>query len=663
MDAYHHQYDANVVWAGAMLGLRVTVRDSLTQSSGFHQRGVKSCYKGLNHMKIRVFLAAVAIAALAFVRLPASTALMPIDEVKPGMVGIGRTVFEGTDLKEFKVQILGVLKNVAAPQRNLILARLEGGPLAETGVIAGMSGSPVYIDGRLVGAVSYSIGAFPKEPIAGITPIGEMIEATNLTSTRRAAPQARLDLPITLESLTNALRSTYERIAIFADRPADVQSIGLPASTGAEMGALLRPIATPLVMSGIDRTTTDLVSSMFRDAGFTPVLSGGSGADEPTNHAPLRPGDPVGVSLLGGDGEMGASGTITHIDGDKVYAFGHPFFNFGPTAYPMTRAHVYLSLPSLMSSFKIATLGDVVGTVRQDRATAIAGTLGKGPDVIPITLTLESDRSPKRTFHYTAVNDQLFTPLLTYVALFNTLGSYERQFGPVTFTLRGTASFDRHENLTFEDIFTGDTTIPSASAYVAGPITMLLANDIEPLTVKSVDVTVTASEESRSATIERVWLDEVRPRAGRTVPLKVLTRSYRGKETISTIPIEIPANASGQLTVMVTDGKQLNQIEQRELRRSVQPQSVSQMIKTLNETRRNNRIYVRLLAGTPGAVVNGEAMTSLPPSVLSVLEGDRSGGSFTPIRSAALGEWDLAMDSAISGTRALTIDLDSHPGR
>jgi SpoIVB peptidase S55 len=614
-------------------------------------------------MKIRVFLAVVAIAALGFVRLPASTTLMPIDEVKPGMVGVGRTVFEGVELKEFKVEILGVLKNVAAPQRNLILARLEGGPLAETGVIAGMSGSPVYIDGRLVGAVSYSIGAFPKEPIAGITPIGEMIEATEENAPRRPAAQARLDLPITPEDFTGALRATYERIAMFADRPTDIKAIGLPASTGAEMGALLRPIATPLVMSGMDRTTSDLVSSMFRGAGFTPVLSGAAGADEPKSTAPLRPGDPVGVSLLGGDAEMGASGTITHIDGDKLYAFGHPFFNFGPTAYPMTRAHVYTSLPSLMSSFKIATLGDVIGTVKQDRPTAIAGTLGKGPDVIPITLTLESDRSPKRTFHYTAVNDQLFTPLLTYVAIFNTLGNYERQFGPVTFTVKGTASFDRHQDLTFEDIFTGDTTIPSASAYVAGPITMLLANDIEPITMKRVDVTVTATEESRSATIERVWLDEVHPRAGRTVPLKVLTRTYRGKEAISTIPIEIPANAAGQLTVMVTDGKQLNQIEQRELRRSVQPQSVSQMIKALNETRRNNRIYVRLLTGTPGAVVNGEAMTSLPPSVLSVLEGDRSGGSFTPIRSAALGEWELAMDSAISGTRALTIDLDSHPGR
>src|SRR5947207_11216108 len=152
---------------------------------------------------------------------------------------------------------------------------------------------------------------------------------------------------------------------------------------------------------------------------------------------------------------------------------------------------------------------------------------------------------------------------------------------------------------------------------------MLLANDLEPVTLKSVDLSITTSEESRATTIERVWLDEVRPRAGKTVALKVLTRSYRGAEKISTIPIEIPANASGQLTVMVTDGRQLNQIEQRELRRSVQPASVGQMIKILNETHRNNRVYVRLLTGTPGAVVNGEALTSLPPSVLAVLEGDR----------------------------------------
>jgi hypothetical protein len=611
-------------------------------------------------MKIRVFLATVALAILGWAGLPASTRLMPVDEIKPGMVGVGRTIFEGAEMQDFKVHILGVLKNVQAPQRNLILARLEGGPLAQTGVIAGMSGSPVYIDGRLVGAVSYSIGSFPKEPIAGITPIEEMIAATAETGTRRAARvQPRLDLPVTPDGLAAAVRATYARIASFADRPADVQVFGMPAAAGSQIGALLRPIATPLVMSGMGSGTSDLVSSMFRDAGFTAVLGGGSGGDVAPSNEPLRPGDPVGVSLLGGDGEMGATGTVTHVDGNRVYAFGHPFFNFGTTAFPMTRATVYASLPSLMSSFKIATMGEVIGTLQQDRATAIAGTLGKGPATIPISVTLESDRAPKRTFHYTAANDELFTPLLTYVALFNTLGSYERQFGDMTFTVKGKASFDKHADLTYDDIFTGDGTIPAASAYVAGPITMLLGNDLENITVKGVDITVTSSEDSRSATIERVWLDDVRPRAGRTVPLKVLTRNYRGSEKISTIPIDIPANASGQLTVMVTDGKQLNQIEQRELRRSIQPQSVEQMIKVLNQSHRNNRLYVRLLTGTPGAVVNGEALTSLPPSVLAVLEGDRSGGNFTPIRSAALGEWELPMDSAVVGTRVLSIDLDS----
>ena len=610
-------------------------------------------------MKIRVLLAAAAIAAGLTTRLPASTALMPIDEVRPGMEGVGRTIFQGTDLQEFKVHILGVLKNVQAPQRNLILAKLERGPLAETGVIAGMSGSPVYIDGRLVGAVSYSIGSFAKEPIAGITPIGEMIEATATSSSRRATAQAaaRIPLPITAEGLASAVRSTYARVAAFADRPADVQSVGIPVAAGAQLGALLRPIATPLLLSGFDARTADLVSSMFGGAGFAPMLGGAANAPDTDTPGPLRPGDPVGVQLLSGDGEMGATGTVTHIDGNRVYAFGHPFFNIGPAAFPMTRAHVFTTLPSLQSSFKIATMGGVIGSVQQDRATAIAGTLGPAPKLIPIHVTLTSDRGSERTFNFNVVDDQLFTPLLAYVSLFNTLGSYERQFGAETFSVKGTAEFAQHANLEFDDIFTGEGPIAGASAYVAGPLTMLLGNDLERLDLTSLDLKIAAYEDARRATIERIWIDEVRPRAGQTVPLKVLTRNYRGAETISTIPIDIPSNATGQLTVLVTDGKQLNQLEAHELRRELEPQSVSQMIRVLNETHRNNRIYVRLMTGSPGAGINGEAMTSLPPSVLAVLDGDRSSGDFTPIRSAAIGEWELPMSSAVSGTRALTIDV------
>ena len=162
----------------------------------------------------------------------------------------------------------------------------------------------------------------------------------------------------------------------------------------------------------------------------------------------------------------------------------------------------------------------------------------------------------------------------------------------------------------------------------------------------------------RTSTIERVWIDDTRPRAGRTVPLKILTRSYRGEEKISTVPLAIPSNASCAMSIMVSDGRQLNALEQRELRRSVQVQSVEQMIRLLNTTRRNNRIYVRLLTGAPGAVVNGEAMAALPPSVLSVLEADRNGGSFSPIRNATVGEYEIPMAMAVAGVRMLTIDVE-----
>ncbi len=281
-------------------------------------------------------------------------------------------------------------------------------------------------------------------------------------------------------------------------------------------------------------------------------------------------------------------------------------------------------------------------------------------------VTLErtgSADASRRTFNYQLVNDQLFTPLLTYVALFNTLGAYERQFGAATFSVKSRAHVKGHGDLAVEDVFTGDSPMLGASTAVAGPFTMLLGNDLEPVTLDGLDITVDhdgdAAQRHDRARLARRGAG---PRAGRTVPLKVLTRSYRGEEKISTVPIEIPANASGELSVLVTDGRQLNPMEQRELRRSLQPQSVAQMIRVLNETRRNNRIYVRLLTGTPGAVVNGEALTALPPSVLSVLESDRNGGSFTPIRSAALGEWELPMDSAITGSRVLTIDVDGAVG-
>jgi hypothetical protein len=431
---------------------------------------------------------------------------------------------------------------------------------------------------------------------------------------------------------------------------------GVAGLSGSEVGALLRPIATPLVMSGFGPEMSDLLGSAFRNEGFIPT--GGSAAgfhngDMPFD-GPLKPGDAIGVELIDGDLMLGATGTVTHIDGDRVYAFGHPMYNVGPVEYPMTRAYVYTVLPSLFSSMKLSSTGDVIGTFTQDRATAIAGRLGPGPRLIPLTMTLESDHGAKRVFHFGLANDQLFTPLMVNAGIANTLFSYERQLGASTFAIRGTAKVKNHEPVTFENLFSGDMAAVNASMYVAAPIAALMGNDYEKLDLDSIDLTVKATEQPKTATLERVWIDDQRPRAGRTVPLKVLLRTYRGEEIIRSQPIDNPANASGSLSIMVSDGARLGQLEQREARLP-QPRNVPQMIRTLNKTRRNDTLYVKLLGTDAGAVVNGEVLSSLPPSVLGVLEADRNGGSFNPLHSATLGEWELPTEHAVNGSRTLTI--------
>jgi SpoIVB peptidase S55 len=615
-------------------------------------------------MTIRRLAFALLLASLALVHAPAQSTQMGVDEIRPGMTGIGRTVFEGTRVEEFKVHVLGVLENVIGTHRNLILARLEGGPLANTGVIAGMSGSPVYIDGRLVGAVSYALGQFSKEPIAGITPIAEMTDATSFNDVRPAAARVHVEFPLTRENLDNAFRRALNWNRPFADRPGDAALVGASAGnifggvSGAELGTLLRPIATPLTMSGFEPGMADLLGGAFGAQGFIPTGRGAAGRSGETPYdGPLKPGDAIGVMLVSGDLELGATGTVTHIDNDKVYAFGHPLYNLGPTAFPMTRAYVYTVLPSFASSLKVSTTGEIIGSFLQDRAVAIAGKLGPGPKTIPVTLTLESTgRAPRRTFHFQLANDQMFTPLMAAAAISSTLGAYERQYGSATFRVTGTATLNKHEPIAFDNIFSGDQPSVNAATYIAAPVAALLGNDYEKVEIDGIELAITSVEEPRTATLERVWIDDQRPRAGRTVPLKVLLRTYRGEDQIRTIPIDIPANISGTLSLLVADGGRLGQIEQRETRAS-QPRSVDQIVRTLNRSRRGNTIYVKLLGAGSGAVVKGEPLTALPPSVLGVFEADRSGGSFSPLTNSTLGEWQLETEHAVSGSKTLSITI------
>jgi hypothetical protein len=604
----------------------------------------------------RLAIAACATALVAF-DTAAQVRFMSIDEVRPGMVGVGRTVFEASTREDFTVHILGVLRNVVAPNRNLILARLEGGPLAKTGVIAGMSGSPVYVDGRLVGAVSYALGQFSTMPIAGITPIAEMTDATALA----VAPSTTRPVAIPWPPQPRDLFEIWTR-DLGRARPVTTPDSGpaLARLTGASESTLfLRPIAVPLVASGLEPGVIDPLAGAFNAAGLLPVAgqaSSTAGADQSAPRS-LAPGDAVGVSLLTGDFVVGASGTVTHIDGDRVYAFGHPLYNLGPTEFPMTTAHVQVVLPSLLQSSKLASLGPVIGTLQQDRATAIAGRLGPGPALIPMTVTLDSDRLGQRTFSFGVVRDSTFTPLLAYLSVANVLTAYERATGPASFTIRGTADVRAVGALAFEDIFTGDQPVGPAAAYIAAPLVQLMRNSSEPVDIERIALTIEASEGARTARIERVWLDTVKPRAGERTMLSVALQSVKGEEMIRHVPIDIPANLSGTLQLLVADGARAAAEDRRDVR-GAEMQRPSQIIRTFNRTRRSNRLYVRLSVNEPGAVVSGEPMAGLPPSVMAVFDAARSGGSISTMRTATRGEWEVPLDVAVTGSRLLTLSLD-----
>jgi hypothetical protein len=614
------------------------------------------CYKRGVTGSIQRAAAAIAVAltgalVLAAPRAAPPVTFMPVADVKPGMVGIGRTVYAGTTLEDFQVQIIATLDNVIGPRRQLILARLSGGRLAETGVIAGMSGSPVYIDGKLVGAVSYALGQFSKEPIAGITPIGEMLSDINAPAAQTRSSSTDLALPrnATTSDVLNALRRLMDRAA--------APLSPLPASVVADANlgsAMLRPIGLAMSMHGFDGALADQLSQSL---GVAPTKSVAASSRTPPQSAPptLRPGDPVGASLMRGDMEMGATGTVTYVDGNQVYAFGHPFLGLGPAQMTMTGARVYAILPSLASSQKIADLGPAIGLISQDRATAIGGTLGAAPHELAVSLKLVNGSAEPRTFKFFVAHDTAMTPLFSYVSILNVLTSYQRQTGVLTVGVDGTADFGADGRIAIDDLFSGDQALVGVANTVLGPMSAMMGNDLGTAVPKSLDLTLTVSEAQSGVTIERAWLDTTHPHFGATHTLYVMLRNFRGHTETRSMPVTMPTSGPAAVTLLVSDAPTLAAIEDKEIDPNA-AKSIADLVSGLNRTRRNNRLYVRILTSTPGIVIAGRAQPGLPGSTRSVLDADKSAAP-TAISRAISGAWEERLNKVVRGSREIALTL------
>lgn len=571
----------------------------------------------------------------------------PIDQIKPGLKGVGRTIFEGDKVQDFQVEVLGVLKNAIAPKQDLILARLSGGPLADTGVIAGMSGSPVYIDGKLVGAVALGF-PFAKEPIAGITPIEQMVRVVPETATRPHSNVAASGAtqPHRLDSSSLGYHIVDGRLIPLGDPKADSApwQRWLHASEAAP-GAPVS-LALPLRFGGFSGAAIESYSSVFRSMGFEPmaggILSGGPGSEESKTAdgavepglADIQAGSMISLFLVSGDLNLNADCTVTYRHANDLYACGHRLLLAGPSEIPFARAHVLTSVPSLASSFKLDEPGAPVGTIRQDRFAAIYGVVGDRAAMIPVHVHLDSTLNTQTDYHFDLVEDPFLSPFLLNLAMVSTLSSTERMVGPSTYELKGKIQLSNGDSVDLEDVVSAEINAANNAGFaVATPLSYIMSSGFPELAVKGIEISATAQNELRQATLEQAWSTKSEVHPGDHLEVTAVLRTSSGEAFTQKIPVTIPESVSDKnLSLVVGSGQTINLLENRLSPLATPPRDLRQLVRALNRMRRNNRVYALLMAPQRSFVIQGDEYPSPPPSLVQTLLADpaaMSGVSFS----------------------------------
>lgn len=583
----------------------------------------------------------LALAAFA-AALAGQSSFFPLREVRPGLRGTGKTVFSGDRIEEFSVEILGVLEN-AGPKQSVVLARLGGGPLEKTGVLQGMSGSPVYIDGKLLGAVAFTF-AFSTEPLAGIRPIEDMLRPAEPGG--RRAPQARVSL------------ADRQLTHVFAPRQEFVWG-----------QSRLVEIATPLSFAGFTRGTIEAFASELRALGLEPaqgVGGGGRPSTELGDPRVLRPGSAISVQLLAGDMSVSADGTVTHIDGNRIYAFGHRFLSVGATELPFARSEVLTVAPNLATSFKISAAREWMGAVTSDSSTGISGELGRRARMIPVSISViawgEGKQPERRTdYRLEMVDDRYLSPFLLQMAVYSAIDATERTLGTGSLALRGQVEFeDGTPPLRLDEMYAGEGNVPlQVSLAAALPMAYVLQGGFDTLRPKSVSLAVDVFDEKRQWQIDQVWPSRKVVRPGEEIELNILLAGQNGEDLLKTLRYRIaPGARTGTYNITVSDGLTANLSEYQRLA-AAKMRSPSQLVSVLNGLRSNTHAYVRIWRMEPGFRLQGEDLPGPPASVALVLgRGQSSGGGAELATTSEIAELRVPVGNAVvSGAKTIQVEV------
>src|SRR5579871_1240584 len=583
--------------------------------------------------------------------------LFKLADLKPGMKGYAWTVLEGSEPEPIPVEILGVLKNQWGPKQDIILGKM-GGKATRTNVAGGMSGSPVYIDGKLLGAVALRFSVFSPDAICGITPIELMLDVNDFDKSRPVDARTP-DKTVAQESV---------------NVPSGMLSQVLAASAAKSMpgSSTMIPIETPLTFSGFQDNVFREFSGLFNQLGMTVATGGSSSTIADSKPAPgwehsLQPGDAVTGILVTGDMSVSGMCTVTYNDGRHVLACGHSFFNLGPVNMPMAKADVLTTLASTYQPNKFGNATEVVGALRQDRHSAIMGELGATAEMVPVNVKVRSygDNDAVRAekdLHFSVFVQQKWTPYLMMMTLFNSLSSLNDFADENTYRMSGKVELDGGPGLSLSTILTASENPAPAPMQLAGwwgdKFNRLFLNSVSTPKLKNVDATIDIFPERRVATIENAWIPSSEVEAGTQVPLKVFLRPYRGDRIERDFLLKIPAGLpKGDQRILLSDAETLNRM-QTVAGLSEPFMDIPQTVSLINQERSNNQVYVSLVEPSPTVFYEDKTLPSLPPSVMNVMQTGRTASRrlmATP--ESAVEQGSIPFDLLVEGSYSLKITV------
>jgi hypothetical protein len=571
--------------------------------------------------------------------------VFPLSQIKRGMQGVAYTVFEGVNPEPMQVEILGVLKDSLGPGQDMILARLHGTKPEFTGVVAGMSGSPVYIDGKLVGAISYRIGQFSKEPIAGITPIEQMLEVRD-GEVRPASARGENQGGVRNSAAT-----------------------GLPA-VNAGSGVEMQAMETPLVFSGFSQETVDRFGDRFRAMGLTPVAGLGSADSKASQPEPLVPGSAVSAILVRGDLSVAGTCTVTYVDPTRLLACGHPITQYGPVDMPMTKAAVIATLPSPLNAFKIVNTTETVGAFTEDRASAVMGRFGAKARMIPVTVQVVQPTTPgtpgsqtatrEKTFRFEVLDNRQLTPSAMLVSIYQSLQGTNTAAAEMSYRLNGEIEVQGQSTVRVAGIVAQNELYPAAinaALLVNDRFNRVYGNALDQPVVTGLKLKMEGIPERRTAVLESARLNAIEARAGDTIDAEVTLRPYQAEPRVVRLKVKLPGSLGpGPVRVLMSDGATLDRL----LSSGPQGQGaigLTDAVEQMNRLHTNNRIYVTLLNHEAQAVMDGETMPGVPLSMANVLAPLKDAQRMKLNGESAIEAASSETGYAVSGSQVLTLTI------